>query len=378
MSSVAHHDKVKAQVSEPEPRRSAASTSLLKGRYLSLDAYRGLIMILLVSSGFGFGALETHPVFGVVASQLDHVPWEGAVLWDLVMPAFVLMVGVAMPFAFSRRIEQGATFRQNLLHVAGRSLKLLALAHLFTIVHQGRFQFALLNVLTQIALTYFFCFLIMQLAFRWQVVTASLILLGYWVLFAIFPGPAGPFSQTGNIGQVIDQAVLGRTYPGGYVSINFITTTVSVLFGVWVGYLMISRRPAGQKIRILLVAAGAGLLGGLALSPFHPIVKRIWTVSFTLYSTGWVLLFLVAFVWLIEVKGYRRFAFPLMVVGMNSIFAYVVFQLFRRSIDRAVGVLTGRFEFVGTLAPVAQSCATLLVIWYFCYWLYQRKIFFKV
>jgi len=218
----------------------------------------------------------------------------------------------------------------------------------------------------------------MQLAFRWQVATAALILAGYWILFAVFPGPQGPFSQTGNIGQVIDQTVLGRTYPGGYVSINFLTTTVSNLFGVWVGYLMMSRRPTGQKIKILLIAAGAGILSGLALSPFHPIVKRIWTVSFTLYSTGWVLLFLVAFVWLIEVKGYRRFAFPLMVVGMNSIFVYVVFQLFRRSIDRALGVLTGRFEYIGTLAPVVQSCATFLVIWYFCYWLYQRKIFFKV
>ncbi len=364
--------------STPQSLRPAPSKTLLDGRYLSLDAYRGLIMILLVSSGFGFGALKTHPVYGVIASQLDHVPWEGAVFWDLVMPAFVLMVGVAMPFAFARRIERGATFNQNLLHVAGRSLKLLALAHLFTIVHQGKFQFALLNVLTQIALTYFFCFLIMQLAFRWQVVTAFLILAEYWILFAVFPGPEGPFSQTGNIGQIIDQAVLGRTYPGGYVSINFISTTVSNLFGVWVGYLMMSRRPTGQKIRILLIAAGAGILSGLALSPFHPMVKRIWTVSFTLYSTGWVLLFLVAFVWLIEVKGYRKFAFPLMVVGMNSIFVYVVFQLFRRSIDRALGVLTGRFEYIGTLAPVAQSCATFLVIWYFCYWLYQRKIFFKV
>jgi predicted acyltransferase len=378
MPEVAHAEVVEVPLSETQPPRPANNGAPVAARYVSLDAYRGLIMILLVSVGFGFGALKGHPWFGVIASQFDHVPWQGAVFWDLVMPAFVFMVGMAMPFAFARRIERGATFNDNLLHVISRSLKLLALSHLFTIVHQGKFQFALLNVLSQLALTYLFCFLIMQLAFRWQVVAAVLLLAVHWAMFAIFPGPQGPFSQTGNIGQLIDHAVLGRTYPDGYVSINFISTTVSNLLGVWAGYLMMSPRPIGQKMKILAIAAISALAGGLALTPFNPMVKRIWTASFTLYSTGWVLLFLVAFVWLIEVKGYRKFAFPLIVVGMNSIFVYVVFQLFRGSIDRALGVLTGRFEFIGTLAPVAQSCATLLVIWYFCYWLYQRKIFFKV
>jgi predicted acyltransferase len=335
-------------------------------------------MILLVSTGFGFGALRDHPVFGIIASQVGHVPWQGAVFWDLVMPAFVFMVGLAMPFAFARRIQSGATFNQNLRHVIVRSLKLLALSHLFTIVHQGAFQFALLNVLSQLALTYLLCFLIMQLALRWQVVAAVLLLAGHWALFAIFPGPEGAFSRTGNIGQVIDQALLGRTYPGGYVSINFITTTVSNLFGVWAGYLMMTGRPIHQKMKILAIGAAVGLVGGLALTPFNPMVKRIWTASFTLYSTGWVLLMLLVFVWLIEVKGYHRFALPLVVAGMNSIFVYLVFQLFRRSIDRAVGIITGRFEFIGTLAPVAQACATFLVIWYICYWLYQRKIFIKL
>lgn len=378
MSTVAHAGVVDTPHQEPQSPQTAEAGAAFSGRYVSLDAYRGLIMVLLVSVGFGFGALKDHPVFGVIASQLEHVPWQGAVLWDLVMPAFVFMVGMAMPFAFARRIERGATFNQNLLHVISRSVKLLALSHLFTIIHQGKFQFALLNVLSQLALTYFLCFLIVQLSLRWQVVTAALLLAGHWALFAVFPGPLGPFSQTGNIGQVIDQAVLGRTYPGGYVSINFISTAVSNLFGVWAGYLMMSRRPIGQKMKILAIAAITTLAAGLALTPFNPMVKRIWTASFTLYSTGWVLLMLLAFVWLIEVQGRRRFAFPLVVVGMNSIFVYVVFQLFRGSINRTVGVLTGRFEFIGTLAPVLQSCATLLVIWYFCYWLYQRKIFFKL
>ena len=357
---------------------AVGSAAIVQGRYLSLDAYRGLIMILLVSVGLGFGALKGHPVFGMIAAQVDHVPWEGAVFWDLIQPAFMFMVGVAMPFALAKRIEQGATFRRNLWHVAGRSLKLIALAQLFGMASRGVINFGLINVLDQIAFTYLFCFLIMQLGFRWQVAMAALILAGHTALYYVFPGPDGPFSQTGNIGQVIDQAVLGKTYGGHYVTINFISSTVTTLFGVWTGMLMQSRRPTMEKIRVLALAAAGGFAGGLALSLFIPMVKRIWTASFTLYSTGWVLLMLIPFVWLIEMKGYRKFAFPLIVVGSNSIFVYVIFQMFRGMIDRAVGALTGRFVFIGLLAPVAQATATLLVIWYFCYWLYRRKIFFKI
>jgi len=308
---------------------AVGSAAIVQGRYLSLDAYRGLIMILLVSVGLGLGALKGHPVFGMIAAQVDHVPWEGAVFWDLIQPAFMFMVGVAMPFAFAKRIEQGATFGRNLVHVVGRSLKLIALAQLFGMASRGVINFGLINVLDQIAFTYLFCFLIMQLGFRWQVVMAALILAGHTALYYVFPGPDGPFSQTGNIGQVIDQAVLGKTYGGYYVTINFISSTVTTLFGVWTGMLMQSRRPTMEKIRVLALAAAGGFAGGLALSLFIPMVKRIWTASFTLYSTGWVLLMLIPFVWLIEMKGYRKFAFPLIVVGSNSIFVYVIFQMFR-------------------------------------------------
>jgi predicted acyltransferase len=218
----------------------------------------------------------------------------------------------------------------------------------------------------------------MQLSFRWQAVAAALILGGYWALFVLFPGPDGAFSPAHNIGAVIDLAVLGRNYPGNYVTINFISSTVTTLFGVWTGYLMASNRGLNEKIRVLAGAAAACFALGLALSLFVPIVKRIWTPSFTIYSTGWVLVMLIAFVWLIEKQGYRKFAYPMLVVGANSIFAYVCFQLFRRSISDAIGVVTGRFEWLGTMAPVALATSTIAVIWYFCYWLYKRNIFIKV
>src|SRR6185503_3987338 len=192
------------------------------------------------------------------------------------------------------------------------------------------------------------------------------------------PGPDGAFSKDHNIGAVIDKALLGYNYSGNYVTINFISSTVTTLFGAWAGMLLQSARSHTEKLKILAIAMVAAFAGGLALSMWNPLVKRIWTASFTLYSTGWVLFMLIGFYWLIEVKGWRKWAFPLVVVGMNSIFIYSIGQVLKGWIDRAVAVFTFRYTFIGDLAPVAQATTVLLVMWYMCYWLYQRKIFFKL
>jgi len=335
-------------------------------------------MIVLAASGFGFAALKNHPTWGVVAHQFDHVDWEGGVFWDMIQPAFMFMVGVAMPFALARRVEQGATFGENLKHVAVRAFRLLLLSQILSCVSGGKLTFQLINVLSQMAFTYFICFLVMQLKWRSQVIAAVLLLAGHWALFLAFPGPDGAFSKDHNIGDVIDKALLGYNYSGNYVTINFISSTVTTLFGAWAGMLLQSARSHTEKIRILAIGMVAAFAGGLALSIWNPLVKRIWTASFTLYSTGWVVFMLIGFYWLIEVKGWRRWAFPLVVVGMNSIFIYSIGQVLKGWIDRAVAVFTFRYTFIGDLAPVAQATTVLLVMWYLCYWLYQRKIFFKL
>ena len=344
-------------------------------RCVALDAYRGLIMIFLVSVGFGFGPLKDHPFWGSVSHQVDHVAWQGMVLWDLIQPAFMFMVGVAMPYSFANR---DVGLLSNFGLVLRRAATLIFLSQLFVIVQEGKFQFGLMNVLSQIAFTYALCFLLMQLSFRWQAVSALLILTMHWLLFVMFPAPEGPFAMSGNIGQTIDLWLLGRNYSGSYVTINFISCTVTTLFGVWSGYLLRSGRSDFKKLQLLVVCGVAAIIAGLAIAPFNPMVKRIWTVSFTLTSGGCVVLGLALFFWWVEMRGHRRLAFPLVVAGMNSIFIYVGSQLMRGSIHRTVGVFTGKFLWLGTLAPVAQATTTLLVIWYACYWLYKRKVFFKV
>jgi len=366
----------------PETTVSAAAPAkvFVPERYLALDAYRGFIMLVLVSSGFGLAELaQRRPAFTGIANQFEHMPWEWIAFWDLIQPAFMFMVGVAMPFAFANRMVKGATQRDLFWHVVARSFRLILMSQILMSISGNKLHFQLINVLAQVGITYFLGYLIMQLRFRWQSVIVALLLIGHWALFVAFPGTEGPFlSKTTNIGAVIDTKIFGHPNDDYWVNINFITSTVTTLFGIWTGQLLQSKKSHGEKMRSLAIWAVVCLAAGLIIHPWNPIIKRICTSSFTLYSTGWILLMLLAFYWLIEVQGYRKWTFPLVVVGANSIFIYSLEQVLRGWLNRAIGVFTFKFEWLGDFGPVAQACAVLLAMWYLCYWLYQRKIFLKL
>jgi heparan-alpha-glucosaminide N-acetyltransferase len=373
-------------IAAPEPRQSPekltrAPERSASTRLVSLDAYRGFIMLLLASSGFGLAVLQHYPKWAWLANQVDHASWEGCTFWDLIQPAFTFMVGVAMPFAFARRISQGAATGQLFRHVAWRALLLIVLSNIYSNWGGSKtpLTFQLINVLSQIAFGYMLCFLIMRMRFPYQVATAAAMLGGTWALFAAFPGPQGAFSQTGNIGAVIDLKLLGYNYSGYYTTINFIGNAVTILFGCWAGMLLRTDKSHAYKLKTLLACAAAGFALGLALQPFNPMVKRLWTASFTLFSAGWVILMLAVFYWIIEVKQVKKWAFPFIVLGMNSIFIYTLGQIGLKGwLDRGLRNFTGNFSFLGELGIIPQHVLVLAVMWYVCYWLYQRKIFFKI
>ena len=350
-------------------------------RLVSLDAYRGFIMLLLVSNGFGLGVLEHYPNWAWLSKQVDHAAWEGCTFWDLIQPAFTFMVGMAMPFAIARRMEQGSTTMGVFKHVAWRAFLLIVLSNIFS--NWGGKQphpvLQLINVLSQIAFGYLICFLITRLKFHWQVSAGAAMLVGYWALFTIFPGPNGPWSQTENIGAVIDLKLLGYNYSGHYTTINFIGNAVTILFGCWAGMLLRTPRPHAYKLKVLGACALAGFAAGLALQPFIPMVKRLWTPSFTFFSAGWVIVMLMAFYWIIEVRKLKAWAFPFVVFGMNSIFAYSIGQIGLKGwLNRGLASFTFNFGFLGDLGAIPQQALAMGCIWYLCYWLYQRKIFFKI
>ena len=350
------------------------------GRLVSLDAYRGFIMLLLVAEGFGLAVLKNHPGWTWLAGQVDHAAWEGCTFWDLIQPAFTFMVGAAMPFAFARRMAEGADTGKVFRHVAWRAFMLIVLSNIYSNWGTTRgLRFQLINVLCQIAFGYVLCFLIMRLKFTWQVAVGFAMLAGYWALFAIFPGPDGTWSKVGNIGQVIDRNVLGYTYPGYYTTINFIGNAVTILFGCWAGTLLRTDKSHAYKLTVLAACSAAAFALGLGLQPFNPMVKRLWTTSFTFFSAGWVILMLAVFYWVIEVKQVKRWAFPFLVLGMNSMFVYSLGQIgIKGWLDRGLRAFDQNFKFMGDLGAIPHHLLVLAGLWYMCYWLYRRKIFIKI
>jgi len=345
---------------------------------VSLDVFRGLTMIVLISHGFGFlEALKDQR--GFFALQFDHAAWVGCTFWDLIQPAFTFIVGAAMPFALRRRVEQGTTPSRLFGHVLWRAVLLVVLSNVLSNWNSsGPPKFQLINVLCQIALGYVLCFGVMQLRFRWQIAAAASLMMLHQGLFFAYPGPQGPFDPVNNIGAVLDRALLGYNYSGNYTTLNFLGNAITILFGVWTGMLLSAPASHARRLRILAGCALVAAASGILLSLWIPMVKRLWTASFTVYSTGWVLAAVAALYWIVEMRGWKRWAFPAIVVGMNSIFIYSFSQVLRGWLSRGIGKFTGHFWFFGPWGEVPHNLLVLAAMWYLCFWLYQRRIFFKI
>ncbi|MGD1101550.1 MAG: DUF5009 domain-containing protein [Terriglobia bacterium] len=365
------------------PRPTAPTGEVVRhaetqARFLPLDAYRGLIMILLVSDGFGFAQLPDRGLYHYIAEQFKHRPWGGAVFYDLIMPAFLFMVGVAMPFAFARRGEGEASRRGAARHVLIRCLRLVVISQIMVSIELSRPHLQFHNTLTQVAATYLICYFLMRLKWRQQIAAVVALLALHSSIYLLFPGPSGAWAQVTNAGARLDRWLMGANYPWPCVNINFLSETPGVLFGVWVGNLLRSDRPRTQQLKILALGMVGAFTLGLALSPLVPINKWLWTASYTLYCTGWVILGLLVLILLVEYAGIRKPMFPLVVVGMNSLFIYCLHELLTGWIRHAIGVFSGGYKFLGIFGPVAQTCSVLLVIWLIAYWMYRRGIFVKV
>ena len=359
------------------PAASPAAT-----RLASLDAYRGLIMLTLLCGGI-FHSLAGHPIWGWLARHNEHVEWEGAVYWDLIQPAFMFMVGVAMPFAFAARAARGDTWGSQAGHALRRAAMLILIGVLLDHIGADRVQIGFMRVLQQIAFGYMVAFLVLGRSLGAQAIVVAAILVGYQALWTLNPwnGPGGPWALGNeNIGSAFDFWLLGRYYTGYYVGMNAIPSSATIILGVMAGQHVLASRDARRTSVTLLLAGLAMIAVGLAVSPWFPIIKRIWTPSFTVYSAGWTTLLLSAFYWAVEVQGWRRWAFPLLVVGMNSIAAYVIGNAFGgwfRTATRAWLELLA--PALGPVwLPVLQRALFAATAWTVLLWLYRRRVFFKV
>jgi heparan-alpha-glucosaminide N-acetyltransferase len=386
-------------------------------RLMSLDAYRGFVMLCLAGNGFGIAQTAKQfpdsPFWQALGSQFEHVPWVGCAFWDLIQPSFMFMVGVALPYSLAKRRDAGDSFGWLLTHAAIRSVVLILLGvFLSTPSSATQTNFAFMNVLTQIGLGYVLLFLLAYWPQWARALAAVAILAGYWGWFATHPLPPADFDyqsvglksdwplltgfeahwqKNANAAADVDRWLLNqfpRETPfvfndGGYQTLNFLPSLVTMLFGLMTGDFI--RRSTNRTATFgTLLGVGLVLLGaGWAIAHFGycPLVKRIWTPSWTLFSTGWTLVLLSAFYGVIDVGNLRAWSFPLVVAGMNSILLYMLSQLLKKwtqqSLQRHFG--SGWLTIFGeTYQPMVAACAVLLVFWLFVYWLFRQRVFLKI
>jgi len=357
-------------------------------RLVSLDAFRGFIMFWIVGGGslmVGLQALGHNRVIDTVIYHLNHTPWEGLRFYDCIWPCFMLMVGVAVPFSYSKR-SLTQTYPQMLVHALKRVAVLFLLGSLRESLHLGSlYVVEISSALQPIAIAYLVAFLLVRKSARFQAAVGALILVGYALLLAFVPAPrvgAGSYKLNANLVYAVDIALLGKTHPvnqseileGWGTVLSTIPTISTTILGLLIGGLLRSSRSAQSKMKIMAVTGIAGLAMGYALSPVIPVVMKMWTTSYGILTASWACLLLLLFYWIIDVRGYRQWAFPFVVIGVNALAAYLGGTVTR--LHDIVSVVTrGAQATLGPFGPLFGALVFLGVEWLILYWMYQRKIF---
>ncbi len=360
-------------------------------RLASLDFYRGLVMILLMLEASGlyeYAQTLSKPGSFIhsLAIQFDHAKWHGLHFWDLIQPAFMFIAGTAMAFSLTKQTAKGSTWKQQAKHALRRSWWLFFWGVLDYAVRGNHLSFELWDVLTQLSFTMLVAFLI----FRWKPGYQILFSLGLLILneclyrFINIPGFDQPFTDQHNFGNYIDVILMNKINPGGWVAINCIPTAAHTIWGAVAGKWLLTRS-GNKKIKPLIIFGVIILTAGYALdiSGVTPIIKRIATSSFTLASGGWCMLALAFLYFWIDVLDHKKFLGFFTIVGMNSIFIYLFFEIVvHRWLFNYSNTIVS-----GVIGPTGLSAAAIMIIsaivlfmlqWFLCYWLYKKKIFFKV
>jgi len=371
-------------------------------RNLAIDAYRGFVMLLMMGEVMEFRRVSMgvpgNAFWSVLAFHQNHVKWAGCSLHDTIQPGFSFLVGVALPYSLAARMARGETAGRLFLHALWRGLLLVALGIFLRSTDSTQTYFTFEDTLTQIGLGYPILFLLAFRPPKWQWAALGAILFGYWLAWALYPPIPGVFTgflahwnKGNNFGNAFDVWFLNLfprvspfiQNPGGYLTLSFIPTLGTMILGLAAGQWMRTTSAPAIAIRRLIAAGGIGIAAGLLLhfGGICPIVKRIWTPAWTLFSGGLCFLFLAAFYWATEVKRWRRWAFPLIVVGTNSIAAYVITHFGERFFLDTLRIHLGQhfFAFLGaTYEPVLSGLVVLMLYWLVLWWMYKRKLFLKI
>jgi predicted acyltransferase len=350
-------------------------------RLSSLDAFRGWTMFWIVGGSAlvaGLQALNANRVINGLVYDLNHSDWQGLRFYDLIWPSFMLMTGMSLPFSYAKR-SLTQTHRQILLRVLRRFLVLFLLGSLRESIHFNRpYLIELSSALQPIAVAYLAAFLIVRRSWRFQAAVGAGILVFYALLLAFVPAPgvlAGSYDRNANLVLWTDLVTVGRVLPEHWGTVICTLPTISTtIVGMLLGELLMTNRSAASKMKTIGLVGLSGVVLGWALNPVIPIVMKIWTTSYGLASAGFACLMFLVFYWLIDVRGYRKPAFPLLVIGMNAVAIYMSESIIPWS--KIVAIFTQPLAgTLGSFTPLFHAIAVLTFEWLVLYWMYKRKIF---
>jgi heparan-alpha-glucosaminide N-acetyltransferase len=391
--------------------------AIAPARLASIDAYRGFVMLLMMAEVLELRkvatALPESWFWKFLAEQQTHVPWAGCTLHDLIQPSFSFLVGVALPFSLASRLAKGQSRWLMFFHAVWRAFLLIALGIFLRSMNKGQTYFTFEDTLSQIGLGYVFLFLLGLVKEPWQWAAFVAIIVGYWLAFVLYPLPDDDFSyaahgvpadwkyhyeglaahwnKNSNLAWAFDTWWLNlfprekvfEYHPGGYATLSFIPTLGTMILGLIAGNWLRRDWLPKHKLGWLLLAGGILLSAGLIAheAELCPAVKRIWTPSWTLYSGGWCFLLLAAFYLVIDIPKWTSWSYPLRVIGMNSIAAYVLAHGPDRFVLQSLHIHLGKRVFAAlgpAYMPLLEGAAVLLVLWLILWWMERRKIFLKI
>jgi predicted acyltransferase len=369
----------------------AKAAVAVPGRIASIDVLRGFDMFW-ITGGEGLIHALLHifpdsPVIQGLDKQFHHVPWEGFVFYDLIFPLFIFIVGVVLPFSLTKRLESGANRWQLYEHIAKRLIILFMLGLLYNGLLDFNFHtLRLAGVLQRIGLAYFFAaIIVMNFKTRGQAIATGSLLVAYFLILKFVPVPgvgAGVLTPTGNLGAYLDQTFLPHpyccyTYGDNEGILSTIGAICTCMMGVLAGHWLRSERTPNRKFIGLVIAGVASLAVALAWGIWLPIIKNLWTSSYVLFAAGWSLLLLALFYWIIDIRGWKKWAFFFTVIGMNPITIYILDRFFDFGIIVAIFV-HGFIDYLGPYKPLVLELGTIAVTWSLLYYLYRQKFFLRV
>ncbi|MGD9857229.1 MAG: acyltransferase family protein [Planctomycetaceae bacterium] len=361
---------------EPPRRRNGR-------RVASIDAFRGFVLLGSFIAEAHVSALREmpgSPIRNALLTPLSHSGWDGCTPVDLGFPAYIMLIAMSIVLSYDRRLKHGEHRSQLFQRLAVRSALLFVFA---TIYHGGLSvpvgEMRITRIFHRLAIAIFFSGLFeLVLGLTGKVIALASVLTGYWALMQFVPVPGygpGVYTAEGNLNHYIDRVLLGaETY--------FVLSTLGVagtcLMGLLSGSVLLGERSPQLRL-FCFVGAGIALVNlGLLLGLVCPINKHIWTPSFVVYSSGWILLIFSGFFLLTEVWGWTRWTFPLQVLGRNPLVAFASIGLlpWGRYADLFAG--DGLAPLLGGAQPLVQATVQILLWWSLLFWLDRNNLIIKI